>query len=340
MTQALLFPVLLPGSGLYWLGLAGRKLCYGSGLVRVERVSIPVISIGNITAGGTGKTPMTEWVARVLLSLGKRPAILSRGYKALQDGEGRPVNDESLLLTRHMPNVPHVVDPNRARGARHAVAKRAADCAILDDGFQHWRLERDLDIVLLDALDPFGGGCLLPAGRLREPAAALRRAHVVVITRSRSIHRDALQVIRRKLLNLAPKALFAEAVHEPVELQPLHGGPNHPAEWLRGRRVFAFCGIGNPQAFLLTLRGLDADVVGAACFADHHHYDVGDLARIWVRAREAHADTLITTQKDAVKISYCPSGPPTAFALGVQMDVIAGGSELRAAIRRVVMHEA
>ena len=265
-----------------------------------ERVEIPVISVGNLTVGGTGKTPLVTLLARRLAEMGHRPLVVSRGYKRSGPGPG----DEAAAMRRQLPaSAAHIESPDRAAGIRKALAELPRDVAILDDGFQHMKLARDLDIVTIDATRPFGYGHVLPRGLLREPIAALRRADAVVITRSDQVTGDELDWIGEKVrANTAGDTPVLRAVHAPTHLTTLDGD-RESLEALKDVAVMAFCGLANPGAFRMTLEGLGARVVGARDFPDHHPYATGDVAGIIEAARAAGARKIVTTGKDRVKVS-------------------------------------
>ncbi|HUU91421.1 MAG TPA: tetraacyldisaccharide 4'-kinase [Phycisphaerae bacterium] len=283
-------------SGFYRLGLAVANVRWRlPGMVR--RAPCPVISIGNLTVGGTGKTPMAACLADLVMQLGGAPLIVSRGYGG---GEGQP-NDEARELQRLCPDVPHVQDADRVRAIRRWAGRHPCDIAILDDGFQHRRCARDLDIVLIDALRPFGYGHLLPRGLLREPLSALRRADVVVITRADSLAAAALAALKVEVGRLVPgdtPVLLAE--HRPIAIR-LPDGSQRDLAWLAGREVAAACAIANPQAFRMTLEQLGAQVAPFNAFRDHHVYTHEELNRLMAGAEATGAKTLVTTGKDFVK---------------------------------------
>lgn len=299
----------------YRLAVALRNAAFDLGLRRASRVACPVFSVGNLTAGGTGKTPLVEYLGRALLARGKKVAILSRGYR----GRGAPLgrNDEALLLAENLPEAAQIQDPDRVRGARAALAS-GADCILLDDGFQHRRIARDLDVVLVDATNPWGYGRLLPRGLLREPRAALARARIVAITRADLVSGERLAALRAEIEARAPRATIAEVVEEPLALArigPTSEPPLEPA-WLAGRTVFAFSGIGNPAAFHARLERLGARVCGRRSFPDHHAYAEEDLLRVVEAARGAGAEAIVCTQKDAVKIAGADRSPTHCAATG------------------------
>jgi len=311
-----------------WI-VAARNIAYDRGLLAVRGGGVPVISIGNLTLGGTGKTPLVAWAARTLAAAGRRPAIVSRGYGA-KPGE---VSDEAAELALVVPGVPHVADRDRVAGARAAVT-RGADVIVLDDGFQHRRLARDLDIVAIDATDPFGGERLFPRGLLREPPASLRRADAVVLTRAAAVDAESRAAIRRAVIAARggdSSMLWAEASHRPVALRD-HAGGLHDLDRLRGCRVAAFAGIGNPAAFRATLTGLGADIAAYTPFADHHAYGDGDLEALAATVRTSGAALAVTTLKDLVKVRRLDLGGIQLVALEIAATFSVGGDELAAAV--------
>lgn len=314
-------------SGPYALAVALRNRLYDRGWKESVRVSVPVLSVGNLTTGGTGKTPMVEYVARFCRQRDRRVAILSRGYGAAGAGP----NDEALVLEENLPDVPHLQGPDRVALARAAVEELDSEVLVLDDGFQHRRLARDLDMVLIDATNPWGHGRLLPAGLLRESPRGLRRAGIALLTRCDQVDRARLHALRQEMARLAPGLPVAETVHRPAGLHAADGR-TAPLEVLRERPVAAFCGLGNPDAFRRTLAALGADLTPDGSFRaypDHHPYsreDVDDL-RAWARARPADC-VVVTTQKDLVKLRLSELAGRPLWALRVRLDVVAGRDRL------------
>jgi len=255
-----------------------------------------VISVGNLTVGGTGKTPMVIDLASRLVARGYSPAVVARGYAA---EDGQP-NDEELLIRRHCPAVAYVADPDRVGAARDAVARCHSDVILLDDGFQHRRLARDLDIVLIDATCPLGFGRMLPRGLLREPPSALRRAHALVVTRSDQVSPAELSRLLDQLHRLAPDAALLTSSHRVTDVQALDGSRSGIA--LADRRIAAFAAIGNPGAFRATLQHLGAIVAAEKWYRDHHRYTGYDVAMLSAFMRRTDAEFLVTTEKDAVKL--------------------------------------
>jgi tetraacyldisaccharide 4'-kinase len=241
----------------------------------VERIAAPVVSVGNLTLGGTGKTPMVEFLARWFRARDVRVTIVSRGYGA----EAGARNDEALELEQRLPDVPHLQDADRVAAARLAIEEFECQLVLLDDGFQHRRLARDLDIVLLDALEPWGYGHVFPRGALREPVDSLRRAGVIVLSRTDLIEPAAREAIRARALELAPQAAWAEVSHRPLALRNSEGRET-AIDTLHDRPAAAFCGIGNPLAFRKTLEECQLRVLGLEAFADHHRYCREDVVRL------------------------------------------------------------
>ena len=333
-------------AALFGAAVGLRRALYDRGWLPSERVEVPVVSVGNLSAGGTGKTPMVAWVARALARRSLRVGLVSRGYGA-REGES---NDEARLLAELLPDVPHVLDSNRARGARQLVA-RQIDVVVLDDGFQHRALRRDLDLVLVDATRPWGlpgrrvhDAPLLPRGLLREPPSALGRAHAIVLTRVDQVPASELVELRREVESVAPGVALAAARHRASALRSLDGA-REPLEALRGRAVDAFSGIGNPEAFERSLAGLGAQVAEHRCFPDHHPYAAGDLAGLGRGGRP-----VLTTAKDAVKLRAVAGAlAPALRVLEVELELVEGQAaleallealpEARAARERGALHE-
>jgi tetraacyldisaccharide 4'-kinase len=256
----------------------------------------PVISVGNLTVGGTGKTPMTVWVCEQLLSRGRKPAVLSRGYKASEQAGA----DEILLVSKRCPEAVAIAHPDRGASGYLAISEYGAQALVLDDGFQHRRVYRDLDIVLIDATRPFGYGYILPRGLLREPVGSLRRADAVVITRCDQCDSAAIDDLEDTIRRYQPDVPVVRAVHEPAGFTDLRG---NPVELSAGSRLGCFCGIARPDAFAETLAGAGYTPVSRLVFDDHHVYDVEDVKAIGEWVRGERLDAVVTTEKDAVKLA-------------------------------------
>jgi tetraacyldisaccharide 4'-kinase len=291
--ETLLWPLTLP------FGAAARlrARAYQTGLLRQRRLGGFVISVGNLTVGGTGKTPMVLWLAERLIGEGKRPGILTRGYRG-QPSDGARMSDESQLLEARLGDrVAMGVGADRwARGQQ--LSARGIQWFLLDDGFQHLELARDVDLVLIDATSPFGGGHLLPAGRLREPQSALARADIIAITRS--AHAPAVEAVIRRESNspIFYAQMRLEAVHTWRGEYPGREDRN-----ARARRFFAFCAIGNPTAFLADLRREGFDIVGHRFFRDHHRYNEQNARSLEAAADQAGANALVCTEKDVFNLA-------------------------------------
>lgn len=336
---------------LYGLVTRARNLLFDRGVLRAQRVDLPVVSVGNLTAGGTGKTPFSIWLARRLMALGRRPAILSRGYGARAESG---ISDEAELLARALPDTPHLTDRDRVRAARE-LEGRAVDVVILDDGFQHRRLARDLDIVLIDATRPFGfapderGRWLrahLPRGLLREAPRGLARADVICLTRTDQVCAQQLEALRAELFELAPGKAVLETRHRCVAARQ-HSGVPGPGGWLlspealAGREVDLVSGIGHPRAFEATLAATGARIAQHRVFPDHHDFTPEDLEGLGADGRE-----LVTTTKDATKLEAF--GRPF-WSIEIAIDVVSGDAALtallealpegRAARERRALHE-
>ncbi|MGO9599856.1 MAG: tetraacyldisaccharide 4'-kinase [Isosphaeraceae bacterium] len=318
------------GSAVYGVGVAARNLAYDRAWKKVHRASVPVISVGNITLGGTGKTPMVEWIARWYRRRGVRVALLSRGY-----GHEGGINDEGLVLEENLPDVPHLQDPDRVALAEIAAAELETELIILDDGFQHRRLARDVDLVMLDALDPFGLGRLFPRGLLREPISALRRASAVILSRADLLEPAGREPICRLVREKAPRVPFVMARHAPLDLVDGDGHAS-PLELLRDKEVVAFCGIGNPEGFRRTILPLCGRVLDLKIFPDHHAYKAGDVASLAAWAKNVRANFALTTQKDFVKLRTSMVGPVPLRALRIGLEIMDGLEALEGLLEALV----
>jgi tetraacyldisaccharide 4'-kinase len=315
----------------YTLAVSYRNRRFDSGSAHIERVEAPVISVGNITLGGTGKTPLVKWLARWLDNHGAQVAIVSRGYRKGGDGP----NDEARELRQALPDVPHVQNADRVAAARAAIDYHGCNVILLDDGFQHRRLARDLDIVLLDAQEPFGFDHVFPRGTLREPVSGIRRADVVCLSRADAVTPSERQSIRMRVAAVAPEVAWCEMQHQPGGLVNTERS-TAPFEALRGRRVLAFCGIGNPAGFRHTLTAADCELVGWREFPDHHAFSDANDRELSALSDEFRADTLVCTHKDLVKINRREIGGRPLWAITVEIGFTAGQEALEAALRSVI----
>jgi tetraacyldisaccharide 4'-kinase len=310
----------------YGAAVALRNRLYDRGVLRQDRLPCPVVSAGNLTVGGTGKTPTVIFLANLLKERGYRPAVLSRGYggharasvNIVSDGNRillgwRDAGDEPILIAGAAPGVPVLTGPKRSLTGKAAVELFGANVLILDDAFQHRALFRNLDIVLVDAQSPFGNGFILPRGPLREMPEALRRAHLIIRTGTERDPADPL-----------PEASGTPAfrgIRRPLGLVEAGTGRLLPPEELKGLRVCAFAGIGRPEAFRATLTGLGAEIASFRAFPDHHPYTCNDIHALRRLAGESGAARIVTTEKDAVRLSDHPDFRKMLFLLRIGMEI-------------------
>lgn len=311
--------------------LRNRRFDAGRG---VERVDVPVISVGNLTLGGTGKTPMVEWLARWFAERGVRVALVSRGYRSA----GESQNDEAKELSQKLPGVPHIQNPKRVIGAREAIERHGAQLILLDDGFQHRRLARNLDIVLVDALAPFGYGHVFPRGMLREPLEGFGRADVIALSRADAVDVPTRRAIHDRIRNYNQKALWLELVHQPRALRGASDA-SEPLESLAGKRLLAFCGIGNPQGFRHALDSCGYNVCAFQAFPDHHAFTPDDVAALADLANTGQAEAIVCTHKDWVKIAplwdFTNASLPPIRALEIGMRLTAGLAEFESRLSAI-----
>jgi tetraacyldisaccharide 4'-kinase len=295
------------------------------------RISIPVISVGNITAGGTGKTPMVEFIARYFRQQQIRVTLVSRGYGSK---DGKP-NDEALELERKLPDVPHLQNPDRVAAAELAIAEFEAQLILLDDAFQHRRIKRDLDIVLIDATCPFGYGYLLPRGLLREPLRNLKRADLIAITRVDQISTEQQHRLEKQIQRFNATADIVSFSHAITGIEN-NSGTQQGLSHLSGKRVVAFCGIGNPQVFqdMLVQQGLH--IVHFESLVDHHDYQRTDIQRLVKLAETHQATAFVCTHKDLVKIQVDHLGTAELWALSVAVTPTSGAKEFTSALDTII----
>jgi len=315
----------------YRAGLAARGRLYGWGLLRSGRLPCPVVSIGNLTLGGSGKTPLVELAVKTLSALGANPAVVSRGYRRdtrgvqiVADRDGvrlgpRAAGDEPVLLAERLPRIPVVVGENRYEAGRVAVEQLQASVVVLDDGFQNRTIDKDLEVLVVNGHAPWGTGRLFPRGTLREPVAAVRRAHVIVITNPPP--GDEVAAIERAVRRHGATAPVLTAMYQPLEARRADGAERLAPDALPGRRLFAFAGLGFPRGFAETLSAAGVSLAGFVAFADHHWYSADDVQRLGARARAAGAEGLITTEKDAVRLRDVGRPDLPLWILSVKMSL-------------------
>jgi tetraacyldisaccharide 4'-kinase len=338
-----------PGPGLLVTALAGgyrgalaaRDWLYDRGVLRSRGVRCPVVSIGNLTVGGTGKTPAVELAVRTLADLGRRPAVVSRGYRRRSTGvqivadsasirlEPEDAGDEPFLLARRLPGVPVVVGSRRYDAARAAVERFGATAIVIDDGFQHRTLRKDLEIVMVRAGRPWGNGRLFPSGPLREPLEALARAHLVVATGL--VEPPDLKAVADSLARHAPHVPILAARYAAVECWEASRMEAVPLAHLASRRLLGFAGIASPAAFRATLDGLGVTVADLLAFADHHWYTAADVSALDATASTLGAEGLVTTEKDWVRLRTVPRSGRPLYVVSVRLELLDGEEAWRRA---------
>ena len=344
--RAVLAPLLL-AEGLFRAGAALRGALFDRGLLSGALAPAPVISIGNLSVGGAGKTPATLAIAGRLLARGRAVAILSRGYGAVRrdprvvaDGRGVLLSaaeggDEPVLAARRLPGVRVLCGPRRAELARTAIEALGSDALLLDDGFQHRALARDLDVVVLDAANPFGNGHLLPRGPNREPPSALRRAGLVWLSRADRAGEGALAPLRA-LARDATGRDPVESRHGVVDVLEATLSRSLGPDALRGRRVLALSGLARPGSFRATLEGMGAEVARERAFPDHHRFTEAEVDEALREATEASCDAIATTEKDAVRLPPARAEDPRIAVVRIAAEITAGDAALDAALDRAL----
>ncbi|MDR4506962.1 MAG: tetraacyldisaccharide 4'-kinase [Candidatus Brocadiaceae bacterium] len=294
-------------SKIYGFFIKTRIFFYRVGILKTKHLPIIVISVGNITVGGTGKTPVTQFISQYIQNKGKKVAIISRGYRAkIRQSNGTDVsescNDEYLLFKENVPDIPHLMNSDRIKSGREAINLFQAEYLLLDDGFQHLRIDRDLDIVLIDALNPFGYEQIIPRGLLREPLIELKRAHMIMLTHVDQCRREKIDSIRERLHKIVHGIPIIETVHKPICLEFFTDSKRLDYHWLKGKRIYAFCAIGNPVSFKKSIENLGGIILNFRIFPDHHVYTRSELRALHSEAQRFKPDAILITQKDKVKI--------------------------------------
>ena len=308
----------------YGAGARRKNRRFDTGAETAHHCGVPVISVGNLTTGGTGKTPIVCYLARQLRQSGVRVAIISRGY-----GRGdADLNDEAMELHARLPDVPHIQDADRVAAARIAVQELDSQLILMDDGFQHRRLHRDLDIVVVDATCPFGFGHMLPRGLLREPTVGLQRADLVILSRCGSAAEQTLSDIEASITSIKPSLPVIRSEHAPEALLE-HPDQQLPIESIRGARVAVISAIGNPDAFTETVRRCGATIIDSRHLPDHARYDPNTVAelRSWIESLD-QVDRVVCTHKDLVKLQTDRLGGSPVAALMIDLQIRRGGDIL------------
>ncbi|OGX05607.1 MAG: tetraacyldisaccharide 4'-kinase [Omnitrophica bacterium RIFCSPLOWO2_12_FULL_50_11] len=281
-------PLLKIASWFYGFGFRLHQGSYSIGIFKRRAFDRPVISVGNVAWGGTGKTPLVEYVSRFYLGRRKVPLILARGYGS----------DESKELAQKLPDAQFGFGKNRLEAGRKTLAAHPADVIILDDGFQHWPIKRDLEVVVINTLNPFGNGSLVPRGILREPLTCLQRASLLILNDVNLVARQEVEALKSKIRQIAPQIDFVEAYHEPLYFYRPHSGERIYFDRMEGRRVTTFSGIGTPRSFQITLNRLDIKVIRNFEFSDHHFFTEQELKEIRETKELSESEEVVTTEKD------------------------------------------
>lgn len=329
--QRLLLAFLVIPSWGYRAVMRLRNIAFDQGWKKSHESPLPTISVGNLSVGGTGKSPAVAWFARELRARGVRVAILSRGYGQLDSGQ----NDEALELELRHPDVPHLQHWDRVASASLAAEELEMEVLLLDDGFQHRRITRDQDIVLLDATLPWKGYRPLPAGLLREPFASLKRASLAMITRSDQASAEKVQELRARISKAAPGLPVVTATHTPSEVL-IYPDQHLPIDALTGKQVLAFCAIGNPESFFAGIDQLGVTIIDRRVWPDHHGFSAADISDLqsWSDSHR-EADLVLCTMKDWVKIQLAElAGRPLA-ALAIELQIASGGEHLEFALEAI-----
>jgi len=348
-------------SKLFQVGVKARRFLYNVRILRDSTLGVQVIAIGNLTVGGTGKTPVVEKFAGVLRDQGRTVAILSRGYRSkppplhqwllnkillrddttpprvVSDGkslllDSEMAGDEPYMLASNLKDVVVLVDKDRVKSGRYAIEKFGCDTLLLDDGFQYWKLRgRRQDIVLVDCQQPFGNERLLPRGTLREPPSHLSRANTIFITKSDGNTAD----LRRRIAKLNPSAGVIECVHHPLYFEDAFSGQRLGLDFLKGRKVASLSGIAQPESFEQSLVKLGAELVYSKRFADHHRFTQQEILNTINRGKKRQAETIITTQKDAVRFPKIDRRDLPIYFMRVEIQIVSGASDFDDCVRKI-----
>lgn len=338
-----------------------RRFLYNVRILRDSTLGVQVIAIGNLTVGGTGKTPVVEKFARELRDQGRNVAILSRGYRSkptpvhrwflnkvlfrddttpprvVSDGkslllDSEMAGDEPYMLASNLKDVVVLVDKDRVKSGRYAIEKFGCDTLLLDDGFQYWKLRgRRQDIVLIDRQQPFGNERLLPRGTLREPPSHLARANTIFITKSDGQTTE----LRRRIAQFNPSAGIIECIHHPLYLEDVFTGERMDLDFIKGRRVASLSGIAQPESFEQSLVKLGSDLVYSKRFADHHRFRQQEVINAINRSKKRQAQAIITTQKDAVRFPKIDRRDLPIYFMRVEIKILSGAADFQDCVRKI-----
>jgi tetraacyldisaccharide 4'-kinase len=353
--------VLYACSKVFQVAIKTRRFLYNVRILRDSTLGVQVIAIGNLTVGGTGKTPVVEKFARELRDQGRNVAILSRGYRSkpppmhqwflnkllLRDDTNPPrvvsdgksllldsemAGDEPYMLASNLKDVVVLVDKDRVKSGRYAIEKFGCDTLLLDDGFQYWKLRgRRQDIVLIDRQQPFGNERLLPRGTLREPPSHLARANTIFITKSDG----KTDELRRRIAQFNPTAGIIECIHHPLYFEDVFTGQRVGLEWVQNRKIASLSGIAQPESFEQSLVQLGADLTYSKRFADHHRFTQQEVLNAINRSKKRQADTIITTQKDAVRFPKIDRRDLPIYFMRVEIKILSGGDDFQDVVRKI-----
>jgi tetraacyldisaccharide 4'-kinase len=361
-TRATLVRTLLYScSKLFQVAIKTRRFLYNVRILRDSTLGVQVIAIGNLTVGGTGKTPVVEKFARELRDQGRNVAILSRGYRSkpapvhqwflnkllLRDDTNPPrvvsdgksllldsemAGDEPYMLASNLKDVVVLVDKDRVKSGRYAIEKFGCDTLLLDDGFQYWKLRgRRQDIVLIDRQQPFGNERLLPRGTLREPPSHLARANTIFITKSDGNTEE----LRRRIAQFNPTAGIIECIHHPLYFEDVFTGQRVGLEWVKSRKIASLSGIAQPESFEQSLVQLGGELVYSKRFADHHRFTQQEVLNAINRSKKRQADTIITTQKDAVRFPKIDRRDLPIYFMRVEIKILSGAKDFQDCVRKI-----
>jgi len=338
-----------------------RRFLYNVRILRDSTLGVQVIAVGNLTVGGTGKTPVVEKFARELRDQGRNVAILSRGYRSkpapfhawllnklflrddttppriVSDGkslllDSEMAGDEPYMLASNLKDVVVLVDKDRVKSGRYAIEKFGCDTLLLDDGFQYWKLRgRRQDIVLIDRQQPFGNERLLPRGTLREPPSHVGRANYIFITKSDG----QTEELRRRIAHFNPNAAIIECIHHPLYLEDVFTGKQHGLEILKGRKAASLSGIAQPESFEQSLVKLGAELVYSKRFADHHRFTQQEVLNVINRSKKRQAQMIVTTQKDAVRFPKIDRRDLPIYFMRVEIEILSGANDFQDCVRKI-----